>query len=307
MTLIYDGSLEGLFAVLAGICRGGPVPDQVIRQSPGPAGIWRGDSLSTQPELFGGNEVEGSGLSGTGGTRWGGAEPDGLRPGGSGLAAPGPAGQDAAVLALEVEFFEASAGAYGSFLHAWMSELPIERELLVFARRVITAAREAGDRAGGVGAPEVRDAAEAAATDRGNPAVRTVLAAAYRVSREIHRLMGLLRFNPGGDGSYRARCGPDHFVLPALAEHFYRRFGESPWIIIDEKRRIALVRESRVEPRLIPWMGPSGENSGADPWEALWRHYHQVINNEQRKNPELQKQFMPRRYWKYLPEMRDPR
>jgi probable DNA metabolism protein len=269
MTLIYDGSFEGLFAVLAGMCRGGPVPDRVIRQSPG---------ISGQPELFGGAGTEGSGLSGT-----------------------GAAGREDAVRALEAEFFEASAGAYGSFLHAWMSELPIERELLVFARRVITAARKAGG-------PGARAAAEAAATDRGDPAVRTVLAAAYRVSREMHRLLGLLRFSPGSDGSYHARCGPDHFVLPALAGHFYRRFGETPWIIIDEKRRIALVRESRAEPRLIPWAGdPPGENPGADPWEALWRHYHGVINNEQRRNPALQKQCMPLRYWKYLPEMRPPR
>jgi hypothetical protein len=293
MTLMYDGSLEGLFAILAEMCRGGPVPDRVIRQIPGAAG-WRGDGLSAQPELFGGAEMEGPGAAASGAA-------------GSGLSGERAAGQGA-LGALGEEFFEVSAGAYGSFLHAWMSELPIERELLVFARRVISAAREAGGRAGGLGAPEVRDAAEAAATDRGDPAVRTVLDAAYRVSREVHRLLGLLRFSPGSDGSYHARCGPDHFVLPALAEHFYRRFGESPWVIIDEKRRIALVREGPGEPRLIPWEeAPPEEGAGADPWEDLWRHYHRVINNEDRKNPGLQKQFMPRRYWKYLPEMRGPR
>jgi probable DNA metabolism protein len=39
-----------------------------------------------------------------------------------------------------------------------------------------------------------------------------------------------------------------------------------------------------------------------DEWEELWKHYHKTINNEDRDNPGLQKQLMPKRYWKYLPE-----
>ena len=42
-------------------------------------------------------------------------------------------------------------------------------------------------------------------------------------------------------------------------------------------------------------------------WENLWRNYHSTINNPGRSNPDLQKQFMPKRYWKYLPEMDAPR
>ncbi|MCL2215341.1 MAG: DUF4130 domain-containing protein, partial [Treponema sp.] len=43
-------------------------------------------------------------------------------------------------------------------------------------------------------------------------------------------------------------------------------------------------------------------NQDNDKWEALWKHYHKTINNESRDNPNLQRQLMPRRYWKYLPE-----
>jgi probable DNA metabolism protein len=42
---------------------------------------------------------------------------------------------------------------------------------------------------------------------------------------------------------------------------------------------------------------------GDTPWEDLWRTYHRAINNPCRKNPGLQRQFMPLRYWKYLSEM----
>jgi probable DNA metabolism protein len=38
-------------------------------------------------------------------------------------------------------------------------------------------------------------------------------------------------------------------------------------------------------------------------WEKLWQHYHKTINNESRNNPNLQRQFMPKRYWKYLTEL----
>jgi hypothetical protein len=291
MIISFDGSLEELFAVLAGICRGDPVPDRVSRRNPGAAGLFAlPPSAPGQPELFD----------------------------------PAPAGSprtDEDAAAIEAEFFEASQSAYTDFIHARMSELPIERELLLFARRVITAAREAGSGgAAGAGSPAARTAAEEAATDRGDPAVQTVLRAAFKVRREIHRLMGFLRFSPSAGGYCSARCAPDYFILPALAEHFYRRFGETPWIIIDEKRDIALVRDPGGEPRLIrrdetppqadpaanPAANPAGERpSPADPWETLWRGYHRAVNNEGRQNPALQKQFMPLRYRKYLPEMEE--
>jgi probable DNA metabolism protein len=96
-----------------------------------------------------------------------------------------------------------------------------------------------------------------------------------------------------------------------LADHFLHRFGETPWRIIDEKRWLVLRREKGKPPVLekIPppqaTTGPEGprESGGTDAWERLWKNYHRSVNNEGRVNPVLQRQFMPRRYWKYLPEM----
>ncbi|MDR0878682.1 MAG: TIGR03915 family putative DNA repair protein [Treponema sp.] len=200
---------------------------------------------------------------------------------------------------------ELSADAYDVYINAVLSELPIENELIRFAKKVIQSGR---------------DGAEKACTDRGDPDVEIVQKAAYKVVREIDRLMGLLRFNPNSKGQYIARCSPDTFVLPGLAEHFRQRFGETPWAIIDEKRSIALVSQDGAAPQLVstsplppppsPLIPPSSEPkvrfhpSSPDPWEGLWRQYHEVINNEGRYNPGLQRQFMPQRYWKYLPEMR---
>jgi len=174
-----------------------------------------------------------------------------------------------------------SVSAFDAFVHAWMSELPVEAELIRFGRKVFAAAE--------------------AATDRGDPDVRAVLDAAFKAWREIDRLRGLLRFSPDTEGLYIARCQPDHFALPALGEHFTRRFGETPWAVIDEKRGICLCRLNAAPFTLCNFDRHSG--AGHDEWEGLWRLYHKTINNESRNNPELQRRFMPKRYWKHLTEL----
>jgi len=194
--------------------------------------------------------------------------------------------------------FELSVDAYYAVIHATMSGLPIKREICNFIEKV----SKAGDRA----------EADLAASDRGDSDVLAVLKAAYKVQVEIHRLTGLLRFSPDAAGVYIARCSPDYFILPALAEHFTLRFGETPWAIIDEKRKLrlegGLQGESGVA-RLVaqPSSGQPAAATGkeaGDSWEDLWRLYHRSVNNESRKNPRLQRQLMPERYHKYLPEMK---
>jgi probable DNA metabolism protein len=134
------------------------------------------------------------------------------------------------------------------------------------------------------------------------------LKTAYRVGREIDRIKGFLRFSVNADGVWIARCAPDHDILPALAGHFTRRFGEEPWAIIDEARLRVLLRPRGEAARVVPfdpshpWIQEAGR-IWACQWEELWRNYHRSINNESRANPKLQKQFMPPRYWKYLTEM----
>ncbi|MDR2739585.1 MAG: TIGR03915 family putative DNA repair protein [Treponema sp.] len=295
----YDGTLAGIFTVLDRIFRSpdpeAMLPDRVRAPrrrawETRPAGAaLSGDTASpAQPDLFG--EIPTSSAE---------AISTGLP---ACLSPPDiPAAQ---------YLYGLSAGAYDCFIHGWMSELPIEAELIRFAWKVLDAGRTA---AGGLSSPEAREKAEAAAADRGDPDVRAVLSAAWKVRKELDRLRGLLRFSPDSSGIYLARCTPDHFVLPGLAGHFTLRFGETPWAILDERRSLALVRPSGEETRLITLDAlphsitvPGHNGSGKkDTWEELWRNYHRVINNESRNNPRLQRQFMPSRYRKYLPEVQE--
>jgi len=190
------------------------------------------------------------------------------------------------------ELFELSIDAHNAALFALMSGFPILEEVSRFIKKTLKA--------------KDRNEAAKISLDRGDPDVLIVLKTAGKVQHEIHRLQGLLRFNPGKNGTYIARCSPDYFILPALAEHFTLRFGETSWAIIDEKRDLCLCRAKGGEALLVPYK----ENSeltqiekNNDSWESLWQLYHRTINNEGRKNPRLQRQFMPEKYRKYLPEM----
>jgi hypothetical protein len=224
------------------------------------------------------------------------------------------AGIDMAVLPPHARrLFELSANAFEAIVHAWMSELAITAEIIRFGQKILAAADAAnGPEAAHQRAADAhqraadahRRAADAAATDRGDADTRTVLEAAYKVWHEIHRLMGLLRFNPDEAGVYIARCEPDHLVLPALGPHFRERFGQTPWAIIDEKRRLgASCSGAGLEFFTTGDSPPSLENQPDNEWENMWRHYHKTINNETRNNPNLQRRLMPQRYWKYLTEL----
>jgi len=198
-------------------------------------------------------------------------------------------------------FYELSVNAFDSFIHAWISELPIETEIINFGRKVVKAAQISG------GGEVKRRAAETAAQDRSDADTLAVLNAQASVKYEIHRMMGLLRFSPNTNGCYIAKCAPDFLILPCLKDFLTSRFGETAWIVFDEKRGLCLRRFPGEQAKIYQDCNfeeiTQCTASSNDEWEALWKHYHKTINNESRKNPDLQRQFMPKRYWKYLPEM----
>ena len=178
-----------------------------------------------------------------------------------------------------------SGDAFYLAAFARLSCLPLQNEI----SRFIEKARAAG----GI-----------AVCDRGDPDLLAVLKAAGKVQTEVHRITGFLRFSPDAQGVYTARCEPDYFILPALAEHFTLRFGETPWAITDEKRGLCLCRQKGGEARIVPVSPDSlAEKGNGDCWGELWRLYHRSVSNESRKNPRLQRQFMPKRYHKHLNEL----
>ena len=59
---------------------------------------------------------------------------------------------------------------------------------------------------------------------------------ARKVSFEINRFQGFVRFQETSDGLLFAAIEPDHDIVSLLAPHFARRFGNQAWVIYDRKR-----------------------------------------------------------------------
>ena len=135
-----------------------------------------------------------------------------------------------------------------------------------------------------------------------------------RVDHEAHRLCGLLRFRVLADGVHYGPVTPDHNVIGYLAGHFQARMGDTAWIIHDLRRDLALygkggsVEPCGVDDAFTAYVRSHGEvpSQALDPMEhtyqQLWRSFHTVIANPDRRNLALQRKLMPARYWKYLVE-----
>ncbi|NLU53147.1 MAG: DNA metabolism protein [Clostridiaceae bacterium] len=121
-----------------------------------------------------------------------------------------------------------------------------------------------------------------------------------RVLKETHLFLGILRFRKLKNGIYYSKIEPDGNIIAFLAEHFAARLSDQPWIIHDAKRGIcALYNTIEVvftdEPIHL-------KEDFQDEFETLWKRYFDTIAIESRKNLKLQRQFMPKRYWKNLIE-----
>jgi len=139
---------------------------------------------------------------------------------------------------------------------------------------------------------------------RHNPAVAEVCVWAEKVSRETHKLTGLLRFARLCDDSLYAAHEPDHNVTMLLARHFRERLADERWVIHDKRRDRAVAWDGQ---QLRPVVEMP---SSVDPllardelaYQRLWRMFTETIAIKERINPRLQRQFMPQRYWSHLPE-----
>jgi hypothetical protein len=283
----YDGTLEGFFGLLDRFWAAGEGRPRLVRRLAYPLAPGF-QPPSPQAGLFA-EENAGGALR----------NPPGLLP------CPESLGGAPGIL------YQVSADAYGALVHAWMSCLPVEAQALRYALRVLSSAREAASGAAG-GVPwyaraGAREGAALAALNRGDGDCLAVLAAACKAAREIDRLKGFLRFKPAA-GFCLARCSPDHFVLPALEPHFTRRFGDTPWAVLDERRGLALASEGEARIVFAGEIQPGRDGAGDrapllyDSWEKLWRSYHRSVSIENRANPSLQRRFVPLRYREYLTE-----
>lgn len=150
--------------------------------------------------------------------------------------------------------------------------------------------------------------------DFGNKYILHVAQTARKVLREKHRMEAFVRFQLTKDNIYYSLVAPDYNVLPLIAKHFKERYADQYWIIYDERRRFGIYYNlEKVETIRLQFnteYDPHYHTTGnvwapeEELYQKLWNTYFKEANIVGRKNPRLQLQHMPRRYWKYLTEMR---
>ena len=142
----------------------------------------------------------------------------------------------------------------------------------------------------------------------GSETVRRIDVLNHKVSWEADRILGILRFSviqsPQGEVLY-ASLAPNCDLIQTIMPHFLNRFREEPFIIHDVGReKAAFASEGSWVMRSLSTDFSPLYTKDEQQYQELWRGYFRTAAIDQRRNPALQKQFIPTRYWQYLTEMK---
>lgn len=139
-----------------------------------------------------------------------------------------------------------------------------------------------------------------------HPVVMFINNASRKVNFEQHRFLGLCRFSLMQGNYYQCVISPDHNILPLIAPHFAARFGDQRLLIIDEKRNQTLIYDGNgnyfIAPEVVSKVIPY--HAQEKYIREMWKRYFDTLAIKERINPKLQRQMMPRRYWKNIVEMK---
>lgn len=134
---------------------------------------------------------------------------------------------------------------------------------------------------------------------------------ARKVSHEAHYLRMFIRFQKAADDIFFAPISPEYNALPISVEHFVDRFADQKWVIYDIKRHYGYyydlhsAEEITLDSDEHLLSGKLDENLMAEDekmFQQLWKGYFNAMTIKERINPRLQRQHMPKRFWKYLTE-----
>ena len=125
------------------------------------------------------------------------------------------------------------------------------------------------------------------------------------VTGEAHRLKGFVRFRELNNNILYAEIEPENNILLILSNHFKNRLKNEYWIIKDNRRKlISLYDKKRF------YIVPSDNfdinlKNEEDYYEYMWKSFYKTIGIKERKNERCRMNFMPKKYWKYIVEVKD--
>jgi probable DNA metabolism protein len=133
-----------------------------------------------------------------------------------------------------------------------------------------------------------------------------------KVQNEAMHVKQFVRFQRTADGIYFAVMDPLYNVLPLCSAFFQDRYADQQWIVYDSRRNYGLFYDLK-KTEIVHFEQPvrSLQTGKIDreqldeteiAFQDLWNDYLKAITIQERKNLRLQRQLMPKRFWKYLTE-----
>jgi len=123
------------------------------------------------------------------------------------------------------------------------------------------------------------------------------------VARESHRMIGFIRFAELQENIFYAQFEPTYDLLGLVVPHFTDRLADQLWVIHDTKRRkAAFYNKETVHFSDLDPVESLYYSSREKDYQLMWKAYFDHIAIDERKNPKLHKQMMPKKYWHFLTE-----
>lgn len=126
------------------------------------------------------------------------------------------------------------------------------------------------------------------------------------VMNERHLMMQFLRFEHFENGIWFAKCNPKANVVPLLMDWFTGRFNTERFVIYDEVHQVAGIYDgagwylAQTDEVHLP------EHAADEAaMQAAWKGFYDAMSISARYHPELRRQFMPKRLWRNIVEVRD--
>jgi len=125
-----------------------------------------------------------------------------------------------------------------------------------------------------------------------------------KVSKEVHKFLGILRFSDIG-GILYAKFSPDNDLILLLIDHFADRYKFEKFIIHDEKRKKAVIYvDGAWEVKDVGNLNIIEYTNNEKNIQNLWKQYFTDLAIKERTNINLQFQFVPTRYRKNMTEFK---
>lgn len=134
---------------------------------------------------------------------------------------------------------------------------------------------------------------------------------AKKVAKEVQYLKQFIRFQKAADGIFFAPVSPIYNAMPLTINHLTDRFSDQKWVIYDLKRKYGYYYDLKTvieitldndEHLLGGKLDDAIMAEDEKLFQELWKGYFKSMTIKERINPKLQRQHMPKRFWKYLTE-----